>query len=369
MKESITSKQMVALITLTRLATALSIMPTVDLPPYNQDIWIMVLVSIAYTYIAMIPLIFLANKFRDETMIGYFQIIHGKLIGKILGVFYGLYFLANSVNAATIHSELITTSILPDSSENMIVIVMIITCIYCVSRGVMAGMRANSILSPITLAVVIILMLLGFSNFKYYLLLPILSDSSFLDINLGAIELSTFFSEIFFLTMLVPYLENKDEINKILLKSIIYSISILSIIVVVSYITFGVEYTQHSNFPFLVYARSIDIFAIVERIDAIAIVAWFFASSSRVSAFLAISVFSFREILNKYENEKIILAILGFILALVTLYIINIRSVVISRLGIYQLKNVLFTIFVLIIPLITSIVYFIRRGSIESKSS
>ena len=369
MKESITSKQMIALITLTRLSTGLSLMPTIDIRPHNQDIWIMILVSIIYVYFMMIPLLFLANKFRDLTMIGYLEVIHGKAIGKGLSFLYGLYFLGSSFNGATIQSELISSSILTDTSESLIVIAMMLTCIYCVSRGLMTGLRSVQILAPVSLTIVIILMIFGVNNFKYYLLLPILADSTILDINLGAIELSTFFSEIFFLTMLIPYLENKDDINKIFLKSAIYSLGTLAIIVVVCQITFGIEYLKHSNFPFLVYARSIDIFDIVERIDSVAVIAWLITSICRVNAFLILSVEAFRELFNKDKNEKFILPILGTILSVITLYVINTRSVIISRGDILNIKDILFVSFVIIIPSITCIVYFIRRKSIEGKNS
>lgn len=368
MKEMITSRQMIALMTLTRLSIALSRMPTTNIRPFNQDVWIMVLVSIIYTYLAMIPLLYLAKKFRDVRMIGYLDIIHGKAIGKILAFLYGLYFLFTSILAATIQSELITTSILADTSENLIVIAMIATSVYCVSRGVMTGIRAIEVLSPIAITIVLILMVFGVNNFKYDLLLPILSDSTILDINLGAMELTAYYQEIFFLTMLVPYLENKSDINKIFVKSAIYSLGLLAVIVIICYITFGVEYIQHSNFPFLLYARSIDLMEVVERIDSVAVVAWIIASSIRISAYLAISVITIREIFNKDETDKKILVILSSILFLVTLYVVNTRSVIIAVEDILRLTCALSFIFTIVVPSITCVVYFIRRKSIESNT-
>ena len=143
----------------------------------------------------------------------------------------------------------------------------------------------------------------------------------------------------------------------------------LAIIVIICQITFGVEYLRHSNFPFLIYARSIDIFDVVERIDSVAVVAWLITSIYRVSSFLLLSVVAFREIFNKNKEDKIILPILGFILSLTTLYAVNTRSVIISRGDILVHKSILFVFFVIIIPLISCILYFIRRKSIEEKTS
>ncbi len=369
MEESITTKQMIALIILSRLSTGLSIMPTIDIRPFNQDLWIMILVSIIYTWIIMTPLLFLASKFKSSTIIGYLEIIYGKYLGKVLGVLYGFAFLITAFNTSTIQSELIASSILTDTSENIIVIAMMLTCIYGVSRGVTTGLRAVEVLAPVSITIVVILMILGVNNFKYYLLLPILADSTILDINLGAMELTTYFSEIFFLTMLMPYLENKDDANKILIKSTIYSLGLLAMIVIICQITFGVEYLRHSNFPFLIYARSIDIFDIVERIDSVAVVAWLITSIYRITSFLLISVISFREVFNKNKDEKIILPVLGLILGLAVLFSVNTRSVIISRGDSIVLKDILFILFAIIIPLISCIVYFIRRKSIEEKTS
>lgn len=369
MRTSITSRQTTALMTISRLALAISIMPTINIRPNNQDTWIVVLLSIIYTHIMMAPLLFLANKFKDLTMIGYLEIIHGKTIGKLVGFLYGLYFLANSFNASTIQSELITTSILPDTPEKLIVIGMMITCIYAVSRGLVTGYRVSEVLAPISIFITIILILIGINNFRYYLILPILADSTLLDINLGAMELSTFFSEIFFLTMIIPYLEKKEDINKIFTKSTIYSLGLLSIIVVISQITLGVEYMKHSNFPFLLYVRSIDIFEIIERIDSLAILAWLLTSLTRVSGYLLISVAAFREVFNKDNKEKIILAISGLILSVITLWVTNTRSVIIHRSDLNFIRVILFIIFVIVIPIVTCLVYFIRRKSIEEKNS
>jgi len=266
-------------------------------------------------------------------------------------------------------SELVSTSILFDTPEYLIVIGMMITCIYSVSRGVEASLRSVEVLAPVALGIIVILLLFGINNFKYYLLLPILSDSSLIDVNLGALELSSFYSEMFYLTMLIPYLDDKDDINKIYIKSIVYPLGLLAIIVIICQISLGVDHMEHSNFPFLLYVRSIDLFELVERIDSIAVVAWIMTSLIRVSAFLLISVLAFREILEKDERDKIILPILGLILAIMTFWTISSRSVIIYR-GDYNLIRVtLFVGLTIVVPILTCIVYFFRRKSLEDTLS
>ncbi|MDR7871081.1 MAG: endospore germination permease [Tissierellaceae bacterium] len=369
MVEKVTSRQLIALMTLTRVATVISVMPTINIRPYNQDVWIIVLLSILYIHIFMIPLLFLANKFKDMCIIDYLEKIYGIGIGKVIGVLYGLFFIIQVIDGATIQTELVATSILPDTSQGVIVFGMMLTAVYCVSRGVYTALRTAEILTPITFFIIGFLIVLGVSNFEYNLLLPILADSTLTDINLGAMELSLYFVEIFTLTMLIPYLENKEDINKIFTKSTIYSLVIIAIIIVVCQLTLGVDYMRHCNFPFLHFARSINVFDVFERIDLIAVISWLITSISRLCTALLLSVLAFRAIFNKDNKEKIILIIIGIIASIATFYILNIMSVIILKKYIDWILNILFVIFGIILPSITCIVYFIRRKSIENKSS
>lgn len=68
--EKITTRQAIGFIFITRLSFALSSMPVIRLPPYKQDLWITIMLSIMYNFVFSMPLLFLANKFKDLSMIG-----------------------------------------------------------------------------------------------------------------------------------------------------------------------------------------------------------------------------------------------------------------------------------------------------------
>ena len=125
---------------------------------------------------------------------------------------------------------------------------------------------------------------------------------------------------------------------------------------------------RYSNFPFMHYARSINIFEVFERIDLVAVIAWLITSIFRLCILLLLSITAFRVLFNKDNNEKVILMIIGISTSVLSFYILNMTSVMIFREYIDKFLNLLLIIFGILIPSITCIVYFIRRETIESKN-
>ena len=366
-EDKITSRQMILFLTVTRVSLAISVMPILNLPPYNQDIWIMIMVSAIYTFILMIPLLYLTNKFNNHSLVGYMKILFGNVLGKIVGMLFGLFFLVTVVNGATIQSELVASTILMDASNISILTLMLITCIYVVSRGILTIVRSSEFLTPLSLFIVISMIALGLNNVDFSIVFPILKDSSFVDINLGALRLTFYYSDIFLLTMIAPELEKKEDLNKIFIKATIYSLLILMATVIAVQGTLGIELARHTNFPFLFYARSINIFRVFERIEAVFIIGWLITSLGRNVGFLYITVRIFRDIFNKKEDSKIIVFIVGTIATVVSMLILNWRSVIGIRKYFDILLYILFVIFVIAIPIIACIVYFIRRKSLKEE--
>lgn len=367
--EKITTRQIIGFIFISRLSFTLSSMPIFGYPPYNQDLWITVIFATVYVLIYSIPLLYLANKFKEFSLIGYIKRIYGKTVGKVLGILYGFYFIVNTINSLTLQTELVITSVLPDASNTIISAFMLMTCIYIVSRGVISIHRGADLFTPIIIIVFLILVLLGINNVDFKVLLPILKDSSLVDINKGAMVYSLLFTDIFLLVMIVPELENKKNISKVYVIFTIVSTLFLIVALVVTQGSLGIELSRHSVFPFYKYTRLIDVLEIFERIDAVFVFMWILASIARISGFTYISTRAFREVFDKKEDEKAILYIVGVIIFIISIAIIQRRPVIGIREEIDIYLNVLSIIFSIAIPIITCIIYFFRRKSIKEEKS
>lgn len=365
MDEHITNGQAIIILTTTRLALAISTMPTTNLPPYNQDMWFMNLLSIIYTIIMIQPLLFLSNRFNNFNLTGYLRIIYGKTIGGIIIVLYGLYFLMNSVNGMTLLTELTTSTVLVQEMNMNIIGFIVLVMLYFVTKGIVSVARGFQLLAPISLFIIMSLIILGITNVDFSFMKPILKDGNFVDINKGAMLLPLYFSDIFILLMIVPELKDKKSIRKISTISIIIPIICLALIVIITQGALGIEQTRHSNASFLLYVRLIDAFDIFERIDSIFVASWIITSIARNAGFLYISARAFRELFNKTEDDRIILIITSAALGIISLLITNNRSVIGIRREFDLFYSILYIIFVIIIPIITCIVYFFRRKTLR----
>lgn len=367
--EKVTSRQIALVVIISRASVAISTTPALNLPPYNQDMWVVVVLSFFITCGMMVPLLYLANELNEFSIIGYLKKIYGNIVGSFIGALYGLCFIIISINSMTIQSEYVKSTILNETSQYLIVGLMIIACIYCVSRGLMTSSWTIEILAPICLSIILFIIVLGIRNVDYTFLLPILSDSSLKDISQGALQLSLFFTDIFLLTMIVPDLENKKDVNKIFIKGAFYSLLLLLIIVILCQGTLGIEQTLHTTIPFLVFTRTISLFTIFERIEPIFVMAWLIASLTRITGFIYIAVRTFRELLGKDEKEKLIVYIIGVIVSLISLFILARWSVIGSRKGIDLVLGILSFVFIVVIPSITAIIYFFRKKSLTQENT
>lgn len=361
----IPTRQLIGFLIVARLSFSIANIIALHLPPYNQDQWIVVIVSGVYSTIASLPLLFLSTRIKNYTVKEFLNKLYGKNLNKIIAILYAIYFILQTVNILTLQTELVTSSILPEVPNFLITTLMLMTCMYMVSLGLSNMFKGIDLLFPLTYLMLFVLILLGLNNVDLSLLLPILKDSSFLDINKGALILSTIYNDAIIIAILVPKLENKNNTTMVFLSTLIINIILIIIVIIVTQGTLGIEYAKHSAFPFLLYVRIIKTGNIIERIAAIFVMMWLMSVTTRINIFLYLSTKALRDIFNKKEDDKIMLFIISIITLIIALSISERRPVVGVRNDINIFLAILFVIFIIVIPLITCIVYFLKRKSID----
>ncbi|HAE92834.1 MAG TPA: hypothetical protein DCG60_09390 [Tissierella sp.] len=366
MIEKISTRQIIFIITISRIATIITIMPIIHMGPANQDIWIMAILSFFYTIVTNIPLLFLSSRFSNLTLIGYMEKIFGKFIGKIVGAFYGIFFMRTAILFFYIAVQMIRTTFMTELAPIIIVLVLMVLCIYISSRGLEVLARSAEFFGPIIIVSLIIVIILGFNNIDLTILLPIYKDSNFLNINLGAIEMSLILTDLYILTMNMPQLENKKDVNKIVIKSITYSLLIILMMVIVTQTSLGIEQAKHSNYPFLTYIRMVRTYSIFERIESAFLTIWLIFIMTRIISYLYVSGYAFKEIFKK-KDINIFIYPIAIITTIITYYIVDISPMMLEITKPKPLEYIYYLIFKTIIPLIAVIVYFFRKKTFEDQ--
>lgn len=366
MAEKISSRQIILLITICRITTILTVMSIIYIPPSNQDIWIIIIISFFYTMLVSSPILFLTNRFNYLTTIGCMEKIFGRIIGVIIGVLYGMFFVGVAILFTYITIQMIRIAFLINTKPLITIVSLISCCIYFGSKGIGVIAKSAEVFVPVILGVIIFFILLGYNKIDFTVLLPVYKDSTFLDINYGSILLSYIFMDTHILPMIVPQMENKKEINKVFIKFVFYSLVFVLLIVVVTQISLGVEQAKHSNFPFLTFIRLINVYSIFERIESIYIIMWLIAMVIKISVYIYIASQSFAEICRK-KGSNTFLYIVGAIVSLITYYIAEFRPLMLEIALIKPLEYIIYIIFTTGIPLIALIVYLFRRKSLNKQ--
>lgn len=361
-KDKIFTHQAIFLITIYRSMTPLTFAPLLKTEYANQDIWIIVLLSVPYTILFCFPLLYLSNKFSGMNLLEYTEKIMGKFIGRILAVVYGILFLLCLIFFTSVFVEILNSALYPNTPPWVNLSILIVTVLYIVSKGLINMARLSEIIFPILLFTFIMLLLLGFEVYDFDFFLPILKDSTFKQLNLGAMYNSVLNIDTLILVMIASNLEKKKDIYKIFVHSLIYTTFVIILSTVAIQATLGVAYTKHVSFPFYNFTRLIRIGDTI-GFDLLYIIIWMIGVIYRISGYFYTTTAAFGKIFN-IRNQRSYIPIL-IIVTTAALYIQSKKTIVTER-RISQLFIIIVGVTgILAIPLILLITYLFRRKSFK----
>lgn len=362
-KDKLYFHQSFLLIVIYKMMTGLTYLPSLNIPPANQDVWIMLLVSIPYTMIYSLPLLFLSNKFCNYDFLESAELIMGKRLGKIIGIYYSLFFLTNLIFFSGGFIEILDASLYDETPTIVNTLILLFTCAYLVNKGIMNLVRLAELTIPFIIILFFILALLGIDNYDFQTFLPILSDSKFGEINKGALLTTIGYIDILILRMLTTYLDDKSKINRLFVSSLIFSTVMIILSVLVVQATLGIEYAKRVNFPYYTFTRLITI-GETQGFDLLYVVAWIIGNVIKASGHLYFTTIALGKVTNK-KNQVFIIPV-ALIATIAIVYIKDNRPILAVRDPYQQMIHVFAFIGVLVIPLMALIVYFFRRDKIKS---
>lgn len=127
-----------------------------------------------FSYFVSLPFIFsyfyLMKRFPGKNLIEVNEIVFGKWIGRIVSIFYALYFFLLFQMNLYVISDFYTTYLLQDTPRAVIIIIFAMVCAYCVKFGIsdMAKLSHFAVFFIAAVVGLIFILLLGqmdFTNF------------------------------------------------------------------------------------------------------------------------------------------------------------------------------------------------------------
>lgn len=311
-KGKVSSRQGVLLLTFTVVvSTAVLTVPAITAAAAGRDGWICTLVvATVYGLLTALVIIKLWQRFPNKTIIEYSQIIAGPL-GKVVGAAYILWFI--HINSVVVREfgDFILTSFMPETPLIAFNIILLFLGAWATKSGLEVICRANEFIFPLFTLSIAGVFLLAMQEADFSNLLPVM-ENGIKPILRGSWAPMAWRGEIIVVSMLLPYVDDSDNVGKYLAYSVIIIGIILTFATVFTTAVIG-ELTKYLTFPFFELARCITIGRFIERVEALVLVMWVAGVTIKVATFFYIASLGTGQLLGLSDYRPVVLP-LGLLL-------------------------------------------------------
>lgn len=330
----------------------------------NQDLWIQLILSYLYILLFSLPILFIINKFRGLDIEKILDILMGKFFSKILRIIFVLlfsYYLVIIISNLSLSFRLF---LLQDTPSWAILFCGCVPICYASYKGAGIIGRLAICIIPLILLDYIFHLFFGIGKIQLSNLQPILADSTFMQLNLGALLKGASYIDILILLIFSFYLNRNSSINKTFSTSLLINITTLTFIIISSLTVLGSELSKHVFEPYYLFLRQLSAYDFIERIESINILLYLPTILLTCTTYNYAACYTLSGLFKKYSH-KIFVVPLSIAVIIICLLPIMQKSSTILIIG----SSIAFIIFpvIFVIPLIMLIIYFFRRKKINIK--
>lgn len=318
-KGKISIRQAFIIVLLAIVSPSLRILPTYASEIAKEAGWIAIIVAI----IPVILLIYMFNnifsKYPNNGLDEIFEIVLGKIIGKIIIVFYILWILFLFALYLRYFCERFLSTILVDTPVEFMLLVMLGFLFYIIKNNIEAFARMSELFLFIFLGIFILVFLIMLPDIKLSNLYPV----TIYDVPAIFKASTVIFSLVAYLTFMFflgDKINHKGSIKKYGLR-FAWINTILGIMLTVTVIgVLGANLTPKFPIPYFTVIKSIEILNTIERVESIFIAIWVINDCIILGMFAYI-LLSLLQRFSKTDNTRIFIAPLIFFSYVAALYI------------------------------------------------
>lgn len=273
--ERIANRQLFVILFTMRTTIAISLLPVLTAANAAQDAWAAGVVSFVGAAILVILLGALGTRFPEETVMEYSQKLAGTVLGKIVGLAYLGAFLWMAAVDVRIYAEAIVTGFLAKTPLVFIVTSMVLASAITAYTGIEVIGRNADFIFPFFLAMILASLLAAIPQMELVRLQPVLARG------IKPVLAGSFVPTLITLQMMtLPVLIPSTLQPKMATRTAIWALALASLALVatavVTVAVLGADPGARSVLPFFRMIRAVRLTELLERIEALAMVAWGF---------------------------------------------------------------------------------------------
>lgn len=236
-------------------------------PEAKRDTWIAIIIATLAAIIIVSMYSKIANTFPSKTIFDIFELLFGKLLGKILTIIYVWYFLHLGSLVIRNFGEFMNTLAMPETPIFVPMMCIGILCIWVSKSGIEVLARTSKVLFITCLIVIIIIQfctipILDVSNIK-----PIV-ENGWVPIIDGAFSTLSFpYAESIAFMGTLYCIERKNLLYKIYISSVIMAGIIMIVIALRNLFVLGGSVLSSLYFPAYLAVSKINIGDFIQRVE------------------------------------------------------------------------------------------------------
>lgn len=245
--------------------------------------WYMTLISNFTSILAFTFIYILLKRYPGNNIVEIFDSSVGRIFGFLFSLAFGLSFFQGAGVILREFSEVLRAFTYPDTPTSLIIGGVTIAVFIAAYLGLESIARVSKLFAYVLLFGLIMILILGASNYNYKYLFPILGnglDKTFIH----GIKRSSAYTEVAVLAVFAGSLQGIGNVKKagyisLILSGIIYSATLVCMIMTFPYVTL-----QELTSPMYFMTRLIKYGTFFQRLDSIFLLIW------TISSFITVSV-------------------------------------------------------------------------------
>lgn len=282
--ERISSRQFTWLIVSVLVSTSTILIPGIIIFNAKQNAWLALLSATAVVTAGIMLNLSLAKRFPGQAIFQYAQIILGPWLGKLVGLFYGLTCLYMAAIYLSVFTQFIKITILQETPLWALALGLSLLAVYSAWLGIEPIARANDLVFPFSILVIVILLLLSIPEGEIYRALPVY-QLNYSEILKGVFPGTACLAEVFFIFILAPAINKPEELKSASLKGILLAGVFMTVVTQTILFELGIYRASVYLFPLHRIAGELKIMDVFEHFGAVVLSAWLLINSIKIGVF------------------------------------------------------------------------------------
>ncbi|MBT2643207.1 GerAB/ArcD/ProY family transporter [Bacillus sp. ISL-41] len=273
----------------------------------QSDGWLSILIAGVVVQCILFAYLLLFKRFDSQNLLEISYLLLGKKIGKVISLFYSLYFISVGSLILVLYIGIIDRWILPYTPNWIIGALLVLTGIYLCVDGLNILARFFTLVTPL---MVILFLLISYTlkDANIYYILPI-GQSGIKDIFFGSKD--AFLSMLGFeaVLMIFPLVMGSNRTKfKVMTFANLFITLLYAYLILVSFMYFSPDELKIIPEPLLYMLKSYT-FKVIERTDLLFLSIWIIMVFTSFSTYLFLAAKCGKSLFKKAQHKKLIYSV------------------------------------------------------------